>query len=417
MLTYLFNACLRLKYVPKCFKIAQVIMINKPDKPPGQVTSYRPISLLPTISKIFEKLLIKRIQPMIKIPDFQFGFRNKHSTIEQIHRVTTVIERAFEKSEYCPAAFLDVSQAFDKVWHKGLIYKLSKLLPANYCQLLESYLSDRKFRVKDQETYSSFYPILAGVPQGSVMAPLLYLIYTADIPVTNDSFIGTFADDTAIMATDIYQPKAVEKLQNALDKISQWTKDWKIKLNENKSNHVNFALRHNNSNLRISLNGILVPQAESAKYLGLNLDSKLKWKHHVKQKAQQLKLKTRQMYWLVGQNSKLSLYSKRLIYKSIFKPIWMYGSQLWGCAKKSNTDIIQTSQNKFLRMITNAYRYVTNREIHNDLKIEWVNEVIRENAIKYEKRLHNHTNIEAIQLLDITNEIRRLKRIKPHELT
>ncbi len=94
------------------------------------------------------------------------------------------IERAFENKEYCPAAFLDVSQAFDKVWHQGLIYKLSKLLPsAYYCQLLESYLSDRKFRVKNQETYSSFYPILAGVPQGSVMAPFLYLIYTADIPV------------------------------------------------------------------------------------------------------------------------------------------------------------------------------------------------------------------------------------------
>lgn len=130
-----------------------------------------------------------------------------------------------------------------------------------------------------------------------------------------------------------------------------------------------------------------------------------------------MKLKTRQMYWLIGYNSKLNLYSKRLIYKSIFKPIWMYGSQLWGCAKKSNTDIIQISQNNFLRMITNAYRYVTNKEIHNDLRIEWVNEVIRENAIKHEKRLLNHTNIEAIQLLDITNEVRRLKRIKPHELT
>ncbi len=95
----------------------------------------------------------------------------------------------------------------------------------------------------------------------------------------------------------------------------------------------------------------------------------------------------------------------------------MYGSQLWGCAKKSNTDIIQTSQNKILRMITNAYRYVTNREIHNNLKIEWVYEVIRANAIKHERTLHNHTNTEAIQLLDITNEIRRLKRTKPHELT
>lgn len=406
-----------MSYVPKCFKIAQVIMINKPNKPPEKVTSYRPISLLPTISKLFEKLLLKRLKPLVNIPDFQFGFRNNHSTIEQIHRVTTTIERAFENKEFCPAAFLDVSQAFDKVWHNGLIFKMSKTLPINYCQLLASYLSDRKFRVIDQGTYSSFYPIKAGVPQGSVLAPFLYLLYTADIPVPRNSFIGTFADDTVIMATNKTQSTAVNKLQDALNKINQWTIDWKIKLNETKSNHVTFALRQTNSNLRISLNGINIPQAESAIYLGLHLDNKLNWKHHVKQKAQQIKLKSRQMYWLVGYNSNLNLYNKRLLYLAIFKPIWMYGSQLWGCAKKSNTNIIQTRQNTFLRMITNAYRYVSNKEIHDDLQIEWVNEVIQQNAIKHEKRLLNHTNVEAIQLLDITNEVRRLKRTKPHELT
>ena len=95
----------------------------------------------------------------------------------------------------------------------------------------------------------------------------------------------------------------------------------------------------------------------------------------------------------------------------------MYGSQPWGCAKKSSTDIIQTRQNNILRMITNAYRYMTNKEIHNVVKIEWVSEVIRANAIKHDKWLLNHTNVEAIQLLNITNELRRLKRTKPHELT
>lgn len=417
MITFLFNACLQLKYIPKCFKIAQVIMLLKPDKPSEKVTSYRPISLLPTISKIFEKLLIERLKPLVKIPDFQFGFRNNHSTIEQIHRLTTKIEKTFERKEYCEAAFLDVSQAFDKVWHEGLIFKMSKVLPGNYCQLLESYISDRNFRVKDEETYSSYYHIHAGVPQGSVLAPFLYTLFTADIPVPKNSFIGTFADDTSVMTSNSSQEEAVKELQNALDKINKWTIDWKIKLNESKSNHITFALRHTNSNLHIYLNGIQVPQVKSTKYLGLHLDNKLNWKHHVKQKSKQLKHKTRKMYWLVGHNSKLNLYCKRLIYKSIFAPIWMYGSPLWGCSKKSNIDIIQTSQNNFLRMITNAYRYVTNKEIHRDLEIKWVAEVIREIAFGHEKRLHNHTNVEAILLLDITDEVRRLKRVKPHELT
>lgn len=416
MLTYLFNACLRLKCIPECFKMAQIIMIKKPDKPAEQVASYRPISLLPMISKLFEKLLLKRIKPFIIIPDFQFGFRSYHSTIDQVHRVTTVIERALEEKKYCSAVFLDVSQAFDRVWHQGLIYKMNKMLPHNYCQLLESYLSGRKFRVAHDGAFSAFYPIAAGVPQGSVIGPLLYLLYTADIPTTEKTVLGTFADDTVIMATDTSQVKATESLQVAIDKISQWTRDWKIKLNGTKSVHVTYALRQRNSNLHIYLDGVKIPQAESARYLGLHLDARLNWKHHVRQKAEQIRIKTREMYWLIGRHSKLNLKSKRLIYQSIIKPIWTYGVQLWGCTRLSNQMIIQRSQNKFLRLITNAYRYVTNEELHKDLAIKWVSEVISEHAVNHEKRLLRHTNVEAIQLLDNSQEPRRLKRVKPYDL-
>lgn len=416
MLTYIFNACLRLKHVPECFKIAQIIMLKKPDKPAEQVESYRPISLLPAISKLFEKLFLKRLKPFINIPDFQFGFRNHHSTIDQVHRVITVVEKAFEEKEYCPAVFLDVSQAFDRVWHKGLVYKMSKMLPRNYCQLLESYISERKFRVQHEGAFSTYQPILAGVPQGSVLGPLLYLLYTADIPVTTGTVLGTFADDTVIMATDADQSKAIEKLQIAVSKIHKWTIDWKILLNRLKSVHVNFTLRRKNSNLTISLGGSQIPQAESTKYLGLHLDGRLNWKHHVRQKAEQIRIKTRQMYWLIGRRSQLDLRSKRLIYQSIIKPIWTYGVQLWGCTKPSNQAIIQRSQNYCLRLITNAYRYVTNQELHDDLEIKYVSEVIQEFATKHEKRLLRHPNIEAIQLLDNSQEVRRLKRTKPYDL-
>ena len=135
-LTTLINTAFRLKYVPKLWKVAEVIMIPKPGKPPHEVTSYRPISLLPVISKLFEKLLIKRIKPIIEekgvIPSHQFGFRNKHSTIDQVHRITNIIENALEKQEVSSTIFLDVAQAFDKVWHKGLMYKLKQYLPKQY---------------------------------------------------------------------------------------------------------------------------------------------------------------------------------------------------------------------------------------------------------------------------------------------
>lgn len=118
------NAAFRLKYVPRQWKIAEVVMIPEPGKPPLEVASYRSISLLPNISKLFEKLLLKRLKPIIEskqlIPSHQFGFRKEHSTIDQVHRITDVIEKSLEEKKFCSVAFLDVAQAFDKVWHRGL---------------------------------------------------------------------------------------------------------------------------------------------------------------------------------------------------------------------------------------------------------------------------------------------------------
>lgn len=179
LMTIIYNSVLRLQYFPTQWKMAQIIPIHKPGK--DLVNSYRPISLLPIMSKICEKLLLERPLPEISkakiIPEHQFGFRNQQTTIEQVNRVTRKIRNDLEEKRYCSAVFLDVSQAFDKVWHKGLLCKLKYLLPNNYYCILKSYLENRHFQVKVKNSITKLYDINAGVPQGSVLGPNLYIIY------------------------------------------------------------------------------------------------------------------------------------------------------------------------------------------------------------------------------------------------
>jgi hypothetical protein len=150
-LTHFINAAFRLKHVPDAWKMAEVIMIPKQGKPPNGVKSYRPISLLSIISKLFEKLLLKRLKPLIEsknlIPSHQFGFWNKHATTDQIHRIKNIIEKAYEEIKL----FLDTAKAFDKVWHVGLMNKLKNTLPRQFTQTLQSYITGCMFRVKQEE--------------------------------------------------------------------------------------------------------------------------------------------------------------------------------------------------------------------------------------------------------------------------
>jgi hypothetical protein len=124
------------RYFPAQWKDAQIILISKPGKPPNELTSYRPISLLIIVFKVFEKLLLKWLLLMVEnnrlIPNHQFGFKQRHSTIEQMHQTIQRINEALENKQHCSAAFLDISQAFDKVWHTGLLYKLRRSRPLNY---------------------------------------------------------------------------------------------------------------------------------------------------------------------------------------------------------------------------------------------------------------------------------------------
>lgn len=412
-LTLLYNSILRLNYFPTQWKCAEIVMVLKPTKPENQISSYRPISLLTIFSKIFERLFLRRVFPILKenkvIPEHQFGFRRYHGTPEQCHRVVNFITASFERREYCSAVFLDVQKAFDKVWHKGLLYKLKKILPAPFYLTLKSYLTERSFYVKVNEEITDIRYIKAGVPQGSVLGPILYTIFTSDIPETENVLMATYADDTAILASSQSPIDATNLIQIELNEIQTWLDRWKLKVNTNKSVHVLFSLRRKECP-SLYLNGNIIPKHDTVKYLGIHLDKRLTWKCHIQAKKTQLKIKTNKLYWLLGPKSPLNLINKILIYKAILKPVWTYAVQLWGTASNSNIEILQRYQSKTLRLITSAPWFVTNKAIHTDLEIPFVKDEIKKITTKYLQRISYHDNPLAIALLDETNEIIRLKR-------
>jgi hypothetical protein len=202
-------------------------MIPKPGKNLSEAESYRPVSLLPIMSKLFEKLILKRLKPIIadkhQVPAHQFDFRKYHSTIDQVHRITDIIGKTFEKKGMCSAVFLDITQAFDRVWHRGLLRKLRSILPDHY-ELLNSYLTNRYFRVKPEASYSEPKLIKAGAPQGSALGQVLYLLNINVVPTILNSTMATFADDTEIMAVGETIENSTRKLQSTVNKVAVWTK-------------------------------------------------------------------------------------------------------------------------------------------------------------------------------------------------
>lgn len=413
-LLFLFNAILRTSYFPIQWKFSTVIMVPKPNKPSHLSSSYRPISLLPVVSKLFERLLLPRITSYFEIsstiPKHQFGFRSEHSTIHQLQRVVDYIANGFERKLNTVGVFLDVSAAFDRVWHAGLLYKLKKVLSDSYFRLLSSFLHGRYFKVRQGQSYSVLSNIQAGVPQGAILSPTLYNVFTSDIPTTVDTLIATYADDSVLLGQDDSVHQAGDSVQQHLNQLQIWLRKWRIKVNAEKSVHVTFTLRRRTCQ-PLFLNNIRIPSQDKVKYLGLILDKRLTWAQHIKEKRLVLNNRTRVLYRLVCSHSALPLRQKRQIYITLLRPMWLYGSELYGTAKKSNLRKIQAFQSKFLRLITGAPFYVNSHILHSDLHLPTASEVIRWNYRRFHGKLEGHNN-SLIQDLSANHypALRRLRR-------
>ena len=222
---------------PDVWKLANVNPIfKKGDKP--SIVNYRPISLLPICGKGFEKIIFDNLYSYLNLNNLitinQSGFRPGDSTTNQLLFLVDEIHQAFEdhKSLELRAVFLDISKAFDKVWHDGLIFKLKQNgISGRLLQLFENYLLNRKQRVVLNGSRSEYSVIESGVPQGPVPGPLLFLIHINDLERNIKSNIKFFADDTSLFSAVKSPVISVEDLNHDLALIHQWARQWKMEFN------------------------------------------------------------------------------------------------------------------------------------------------------------------------------------------
>ncbi|GFS64058.1 probable RNA-directed DNA polymerase from transposon X-element [Trichonephila clavipes] len=285
ILTILVNKILKFHHFPSNWKEAIIFPIIKPGTNKNLPNSYRPISLLSTLSKLTEYIILNRLKKFINdnslINPNQYGFTNKLSTLHPLLRLTESISEGFQKKKSTGVVFLDIQKAFDRVWILGLTFKLITYdIPSPLIHLIHSYLTNRSFRIRVNESLSNSHSISAGCPQGSLIGPLLFNLYINDIPSYSLTNISLYADDTAINDTYKNLKTVTFAINKHLKLLENYYDRWKISINVEKSCAVIFTKKRTIPPPLIMFNK-QIPWSQNTKYLGVIFDSHLTWKQHI----------------------------------------------------------------------------------------------------------------------------------------
>jgi hypothetical protein len=288
--------------------------------------------------------------------EHQYGFRRAHSTIHPVIHLLNACAQAHNKrpTEHTLSIFCDLSKAFDVIDHKILLHKLNNMgVRGVALNWFENYLTNRKQYVKIDNAKSDTHTLNYGVPQGSVLGPLLFLIYVNDINTNNDNNILCFADDTTIFVTSSSPRELYLKANESLNKVYNWFCANKLKLNATKTNYMIISPRKlnlsNNTNLKIG--NQCISQVTSAKFLGINIDEKLNWNAHfssINRKISYSLMAIRQVKLYLPPASLKSLYF------ALIHPHLLYGIIAWGNAKQTHIKRTQILQKRALRYITHS---------------------------------------------------------------
>ena len=369
-------------------KIARVSPIYKKGSK-NDPSNYRPISVLSIINKIFEKILHKRLYKYLTKYDilykYQFGFREGHSTTHALIEATDTIKHAIDNKELTCGIFIDLTKAFDTVDHSILLQKLFHYgIRGNVYNLFKSYLSDRKQYVRVNNENSDMQQVVCGVPQGSVLGPLLFIIYINDLAnCCNEGTFRIFADDTGIFCHSKTISLLMEKAAVIMKNIHNWFQSNKLTLNTSKTSFLIFrSSRFSIQQLPDTINfgNSSIHRTSQIKYLGVILDEFMNWNAHIQDLCNNLKCLFPLFYnirdYLNDDHVKI------MYYTMVFSKI-KYGSIVYGLTNTENLNKIQILQNRLLKvLLIKPHRYSTNK-LHKDLSILKFEDIVKQELMSF----------------------------------
>ena len=379
LLALLVNQSFQSGIFPDKLKIAKVISIFKKGNP-ELPSNYRPIFLLPIFSKLFEKVMYKRLHRFLEIHkvlySLQFGFQENHSIDHALVSLTEAVRSTLDNKRLGCGIFIDLQKAFDTVNHRILLSKLEHYgIRGCALEWFRSYLPDRKQYVSVNGSNPNFLSFTCGVPQGSVLGPLLFLIYINDLPNASKKLtFYLFADDTNIY----YESKDLFNLIKIVNKELRLVKKWldanKLSLSIDKTNYIIFHSSSVNvpSGSDIKIGKKHIKRVKFVKFLGLLLDEHLSWKYHLSELSKKL-ARTCGMFFKI--RNLLPLDVLVCLYNALFLPFLQYGLIVWGQTYASCIDPIFKLQKKAVRAISFQPRMSPSLPIFNDFKLLKLSEI------------------------------------------
>ena len=396
--THIVNLSIENAVVPDEMKLARISPQHKTgDK--EKTTNYRPISLLPILAKVLEGLIFERLLTYLTknkiLSDDQYGFRKGMNTKGALIKFINNVQNWVDEGMKTAAVFVDLKKAFDTVNYELLLKKLEKYgIRGIGLQWFKNYLNNRRQFVKQCGTTSDICTVTCGVPQGSNLGPLLFLLYINDLPDSiKKSLVTLFADDTTIYSSGKTYDNLIENLRQDLGCLETWFQCNKLTLNIKKSYGCIFGQNQKNNHHVLDINGHTTELRGSVKYLGVNVDSGLIWSSHISN----LSNKISQTVGVLGKvKSVLNETALKTIYYSLIHSRLIYCIEIWGTAAKSVLQPLLIAQKKAVRIIVGAKYRAHTQPIFKKLGIRPV-----QSEIEYRHALLAYVIVKNVENYDI----------------